>query len=186
MEDVFREYVTEVLLKRESGKTHTRVALPGKGFFDEDPLVLVDGVPHFNPDSILALDPLKMRKLDVVKRKYFIGPAIAPGIISFISYKKDLSEIQLEPGALVVEYPGLQLSREFYSPTYNSEARLNDRIPDLRNVLYWSPEIKIGGSGKGHASFYTSDQQGKYAVMVQGITPDGKAGSQLIVLDVKN
>ncbi len=186
MEDVFREYVTEVLLKRERGKNHTRVALPGKGFFDEDPLVLVDGVPHFNPDSILALDPLKMRKLDVVKRKYFIGPAIAPGIISFISYKKDLSDIQLEPGALVVEYPGLQLQREFYSPTYNTEARLHDRMPDFRNVLYWSPEIKTGSSGREQASFYTSDQAGRYAVMIQGITPDGKAGSQLIVFDVKN
>jgi len=42
-------------------------------FFDNDPLILLDGVPVFDIDRLLAIDPLKVRKLDMIHRKYFLG-----------------------------------------------------------------------------------------------------------------
>jgi uncharacterized protein YfaS (alpha-2-macroglobulin family) len=84
-----------------------------------------------------------------------------------------------------VEYEGLQREREFYSPAYNTAEKLNSRIPDFRNVLYWSPSLKTNENGRQNVSFYTSDVQGKYAVMVQGITPNGLAGSKIITFNIK-
>ena len=49
------------------------------------------------------------------------------------------------------------------------------RLPDFRNVLYWSPQLQIE-KGKHNISFYTSDIPGKYTVLIQGISGNGRAG----------
>ena len=185
MEDVFREYVPEIELRRVHGRLRLRVLKPERGFFDEDPLTLLDGVPFFDADSIMAFDPLKIRRLDVKTKNYFLGTANIAGIVSLTTYKNDLSGFQLEPGALVVDYEGLQLKREFYNPVYESNRQINSRIPDFRNVLYWDPRLGTDQSGRANSIFYTSDQPGKYVVIVQGLSAEGKAGYHMISFQVK-
>ncbi len=182
MEEDLREYVSEDNIVNSRGKFHIKV-LSDHGFLDGDPLALVDGVPVFNIDKIFTIDPLKVRKLEVVPYRYFYGPAEAEGVFSFITYKGDLGGVELDPHAVVVDYEGLQLRREFYSPVYDTQTQASSRIPDFRNVLYWSPSV--GGSGKGPVSFYTSDQPGKYVGVVEGITPNGDAGAQYFNFEVK-
>jgi hypothetical protein len=181
MEEDLREYVSEDNIVRTKGRFHIKV-LNDRGFLDGDPLVLLDGIPVFNIDKVFTLDPLKIRRLEVIRERYFYGPAMEEGIFSFTSYKGDLGGIDLDPRAIVVDYEGLQLQREFYSPVYDSPTESASRIPDFRNLLYWSPSIKA--TGKDAASFYTSDQKGKYIGVVQGITADGKAGSQSFTFQV--
>lgn len=59
------------------------------------------------------------------------------------------------------------------------------RLPDLRNLLHWKPEIMTSGSGPQNLPFYTGDQSSRYLVVLQGIATDGLAGSTNFVLDVK-
>lgn len=183
MEEVMREYVAEVNVVRSKGRFHIKV-LSDRGFLDGgDPLVMLDGIPVFNIDKAFTIDPLKIRKLEVVPNNYFYGPSEDVGIFSFTSYKGDLGGVELDPKAIVMDYEGMQLRREFYSPTYDTEARSASRMPDFRNVLYWSPSVIT--QGKGTASFYTSDQPGKYVGVVQGITAKGQAGVQYFMFDVR-
>jgi hypothetical protein len=51
--------------------------------------------------------------------------------------------------------------------------------------LYWSPEINTNEKGNGLFSFYTSDIPGKYFVALQGISPNGDAGSAGFILNVE-
>jgi hypothetical protein len=178
MEEDLREYVSEDNIVNTRGNFHIKV-LNHKGFLDGDPLVLVDGVPVFNINKIFTIDPLKVRRLEVVPFRYYYGPSEEEGIFSFTTYKGDLGGVELDPRAIVVDYEGMQLHREFYSPTYDSEAQVASRIPDFRNVLYWTPEVS------GPVSFYTSDQPGKYVGVVQGLTANGDAGSQYFMFEVK-
>jgi len=62
---------------------------------------------------------------------------------------------------------------------------LESRLPDFRNLLYWTPDIKTGENGKQQVSFYTSDQLGKYAVVLQGLSASGNAGSKVFMIEVK-
>jgi len=62
---------------------------------------------------------------------------------------------------------------------------LDSHLPDFRNLLYWSPKIIIGATGKTQAVFYSSDVSGKYAIVTQGISEDGTAGSKLVFFEVK-
>ncbi|MCW3120340.1 MAG: hypothetical protein JWM28_4422 [Chitinophagaceae bacterium] len=185
MEEVLREYVMEVSPRKQNRKFHLYMLQNPHEFFTSDPLVLVDGVPFFDMDSIIAMDPLKINKIEVLSKKYYYGPLISDGIVSYSTYKGDLDGVRLDPNAVVMEYEGLQLQREFYSPVYETPAQKNSRVPDFRNLLYWAPDIKINRQNKTAVSFYTSDLEGKYFILVQGISASGKIFSKTAGFDVK-
>ena len=185
MEEVMREYIAGVATRKHQQKFHFKILDDShRQFFDEDPLILLDGVPVFDADKIIATDPLKVKKIEVVSRKYFLGPIIASGIVSYTTYKGDLEGFQFDPNVVVLEYEGLQLQREFYAPVYETEKQIKNRMPDFRNLLYWSPNLITNQEGRKQVIFYTSDQQGKYIAVIQGISPDGKAGSYSFSFDV--
>jgi len=157
--------------------------LPTKTYFDDGPLILLDGLRVSNPNDIINFDPLKIKRLDVVTRRYYYGNMISDGIVSYTTYKGDLAGFALHPGNIVVRFDGLQREREFYSPEYSNE-NTRDHLPDLRNVLYWLPNINTDKNGKANFNFYTSDLTGKFLCVIQGITTTGSSGSSAFTIDV--
>ncbi|MES1223333.1 MAG: hypothetical protein ABUT20_48005, partial [Bacteroidota bacterium] len=186
VEEVLREYVPEVNVRKSEGKFYLPVFdNVRKEFFRVDPLILLDGVTVLDADKIMSYDPLKIRKLEVVARMYFYGGMFFGGIVNFITYRGDLTGFELDPHATVIDYETLQMQREFFSPVYETKEQVQGRMPDFRNLLYWSPNVKTGKDGKDEIGFYTSDLPGKYAVVLQGITPAGKTGSKIVYFQVK-
>lgn len=186
MEEVMREYVSEVRIIKEKNKFRYEVMnVPAKLYFNLPPLVLLDGVPVFDVDKIVAFDPLKIKKIEVVGRKYFWGNIINSGIVSYTTYEGDLAGYELDPSAVIVEFQGLQLQREFYQPDYSTPEKMSSRLPDARNVLLWEPSMRTGTRGAISKSFYTSDVPGKYVVVVQGVNHTGIAGSSMVAISVK-
>jgi len=185
MEEVLREYILEVAPRKQNRKFHLYVLKNPHEFFEDDALVLIDGVPFFDMDSVMAIDPLKIRKIEVLGREYLMGPLASPGIVSYSTYKGDLDGVRLDPNAVVIEYESLQLKREFYAPHYETPAQKNNRKPDFRNVLFWSPSVKINGRQKKELSFYTSDLDGKYFILLQGISAKGDIISSSASFEVK-
>ena len=194
IEEVMREYVAEVNVIRRQKKYHFNTfnnpgfllqnLQPSEKVFEKDPLVLLDGVPVFDVDNIIAYDPLKVQKLEVVDERYIWGPITADGIVSYTTYQGNLPGFTLNPHDIVLDYNGLQKQRIFYSPDYSNEKLQQSRLPDFRDVLYWSPDIKTDSSGNGNISFYTGDVPGKYLVVLQGISANGDAGSENLILNV--
>jgi hypothetical protein len=186
LEEVMREYVPGVVVRLRKDGFHfivynklTRLTLP------EDPMVLLDGVPVFNTNKIMALNPLKIQKLEVMDRRYFHGKSLYNGIVSYTTYKGDLEGFQLDPRVLLQQYEGLQRQREFYAPRYETDQEKKSRLPDLRNLLYWNPNLTTP-AGTQTLEFYTGDQAGRYLVEVQGLSPSGLAGSTRFVIEVKS
>jgi hypothetical protein len=179
MEEVMREYVREVRVRNTRGNFafYVQADQANELFFESRPLVLVDGVPVSDINNIIQFDPLKFNKIEIVPKRYLLGDSVYSGIISYSTYNGDLSGFPLDRNAYILDYEGLQLHREFYSPVYDTRDQQTSRIPDLRNILYWSPDITTNASGKCEVSFYTSDLPGRYTVIVQGITSTGQAGS---------
>lgn len=114
-----------------------------------------------------------------------MGPVNFTGIMNWTTYKGDLGGYILDPHATVIDYEGLQLRREFYSPSYATDAETASHLPDFRTVLYWAPEVPMSANGMGTLSFYSSDVPGKYIVIAEGIARDGTAGSGMTTFEVK-
>jgi hypothetical protein len=184
MEEVLREYVHEVIVARTQKKFHFKV-LNATALLENNPLVLLDGIPVYDMDKIIAIDPLKVKRLELVNERYYLRPLVTDGVLSFTSMKNDLAGYEIDPHALVLDYEGMQLNRDFFSPVYDRPEQAANHLPDFRNVLYWQPNVTTDASGKATVSFYTSDLTGIYTGVLQGITANGVAGGGTFSMEVK-
>ncbi len=185
LEEVMREYVPGVFVrKRKDGFHFLVVDYVGGGILPGDPIVLIDGVPVPDVDDMMRVDPIRVRKLEVVKRPYYLGQSVFSGIISLTTYNGDLGGLKLDPSSLSLDYEGLQLKRVFHKPEYTRDG-VNDRMPDQRVLLHWEPDITIGPDGKYQLDFFTSDVPGQYLIVVEGLTDSGIPGSGRAVIGVE-
>ena len=177
MEEVMREYVPGVLVTKKKGEFFLRVHdIVNHGTFYDEPLILMDGVPIFDTDKLMAIDPLKVRKLEAVTKAFFHGQSAFAGIVSFTTYKGDLAGFEPHPGSVTLNFEGLQFSREFYQPRYETQEAKSSREPDARNLLMWAPRVTVV-NGKAELRFYTSDQTGYFQIEVEGLSRSGRMGS---------
>jgi hypothetical protein len=186
MEEVLREYVHSINVNRR-GDNYQIYAVNNsvRNFFPDEPLILIDGVPFFYANELVQTDPLKIKRLDLINRQYDLGYQTYPGIINLTTYHGDLDGIVLNPHALVLDYPGIPETREFFSPKYETEQQINSRMPDFRTLLYWTPQIKSDATGRKQLNFYTSDLPGKYALVVEGVSDTGVPVNHVVFFTVK-
>lgn len=189
MEEVLREYVQEVAVNKENNNL---VLAAGRRdhagiVYRYEPLVLVDGIPLFDdPNKIFSYDPLKVKELQIVNKKYFLGTSSFEGILNFKTFEGRPEGLALDPNATVLDYEGLQLQRHFFQPLYETQNQTASRLPDFRNLLFWAPTIKTDSLGKQTLSFYTSDLPGKYMVEIKGLSAEGRAGDKSFTIEVIN
>ncbi len=186
MEEVMREYVAPIMVRKRKDDFYFYVLNKKTNeMFKEGPLVLLDGVPVFDVNSIIAFDPLKVWRLDVVSSRYYYGRLTFMGIASYSTYTGDLAGFPVDKRAWVTEYDGLNWQREFYSPVYETKEQIDSRIPDHRTLLYWAPDVKTGPEGQAELTFYASDVPGTYLMDIQGLTNDGMPGTTSLTFRVQ-
>jgi len=174
MEEVIKEYIAELAFKKAGDHYQLRVKDKAIGtFFENAPLVLMDGVPLKNADKVMSFDPLKIRTVDITASRYFHNTQVYEGIVSFKTYDGNLAGYELDPDNIVVEYNALQLQQEFYKPVYNNDEKKKSRLPDFRNMLSWEPRIDLDADGTATFDFYTSGCTGRFLIFLQGLSPNG-------------
>lgn len=178
MEEVLREYVSEVKVSlRKKEFQLTVFDKQANNFFDAAPLVLIDGLPLFDDgNSIVRMGTMNIKKLEIVTDNYGYGNHTFSGILSFQTYKGDLSEVKVPAAATILDYDGIQYQKEFYAPMYAEDFSKRSRLADYRTTLLWSPENMTNHLGKAVLDFYTSDLEGEYVVVVQSLSENGSAG----------
>lgn len=185
MEEVLREYVTEVSVRRSRADYSLRVLdADNNVYFDGQPLLLLDGIPLVRANEIIDYDPLQVEKIDVVTGKYYYGTGVYDGIVSFSTYDGHIEGFELDSRAKVFHYEGMQYEREFYVPPYADGQASNPRVPDFRNVLHWEPRLAFDETGTATLRVSTSDLSGRFAVLVQGIDQQGRTAYHLGYFDV--
>lgn len=187
IEEVLREYVTLVDVRKREGDFHFILYdFANNSTLKTDPLIMLDGVPVFDRNKFMTVSALKLHTLEVVNYKYFLGGSFFNGILNWRSYNGDMAGYDVGSHALVIDYNGLQQEREFYSPVYNNEAQIANHLPDFRNVLLWSPNIKVAAGADQEVQFFTSDLPGKYMIYIQGISRSGVSGSASSIFSVSS
>lgn len=182
LEEVLREYVQGVYVRQRKDGLHLLVADQlHRTTFEDDPLVLLDGVPIFNIPRFMAFDPLHIQRVAVFTNRYFLGTQTYGGLLSFTTYQGNLQDFPLDARALLETYEGTQGQREFFAPRYDAAA---SSLPDVRNLLHWEPHLTLAPAATQELSFYTSDQAGRYRVVVQGLGANGQAGSATTTFEV--
>ncbi|WP_460685683.1 hypothetical protein [Niabella aquatica] len=174
MEEVLREYVTNINVNLRNSKL--RMTILDEKFqriYDENILVLLNGVPLSDYNNIFRYDPLKIKKLDVVPRRYLVGNTAFSGIASFETYNSRFDAFDLDPAVVPVEYDGLQLNREFFIPRYENGNKGDLRIPDYRTTLLWKPDVALKENSTNLIETTSSDFKGRYRVVFNGLSEKG-------------
>jgi hypothetical protein len=91
------------------------------------------------------------------------------GIINIVSRNDNMGFVDLPKSGLLLNYHMLdhQVSGN------QSSAPVDPRIPDMRNTLYWNPEVTLFEGNRGNIEFYTGDVPGNYEVWIRGYTALG-------------
>ena len=99
MEEVLREYVQSINVVLRDGKLYMTMydelyakmyADVNQAIYRDNILVLLDGVPLMNYNRIFSYDPLKVKKLEVVPRRFVMGGINFNGIASFETYHRQV------------------------------------------------------------------------------------------------
>ena len=175
MEEVFIELLPGVILRSKKTGYEIKITNPLTGnFYNEPPLVMIDGVIINDLTVLVDLDPERVEKIEVVKTPYLIGDLILHGIVNVITRSGDFSNVTIPEYAVILPYKIIEEPSAIILPDYSDESNRQSRKPDLRNTLYWNPSVKTDRNGEAETDFWTSDLPGVYTITIRGITGTGK------------
>ncbi len=139
------------------------------------PLFLLNGVP-VDVGVISSMSPSDVAFIDVLRgpRTTIYGPQAFGGVLAVYTKKgaQAQPEASIPKNILRITHPGFSVAKEFYTPNYDV-IDYTAAKPDYRSTLYWDPNILVK-NGIATVSFYTSDQEGIFDIIVEGITSTGK------------
>ena len=172
MEELFIEVVNQVRFKKIRNQ-YTFLLFDNNGnVISESPLLLLDKIPIFNPNTIMELDISQIEKLEVINRPYVLGENTFQGILSFSTKNNDFAGIPLPGSSVFVGFQAVEPDSDLAAYYCNCNTG-ETRIPDFRTTLYWNPRIELTAEGV-EVEFNTSDAAGTYNVVVKGFHKSGQ------------
>lgn len=174
LEEVLREYVSGLWVRKKDDQFYFLMPdIITNNIMENNPFVILDGIPIFSVNRLLEIDPLKIKKIDLTRRRYYLDGVLFYGIASFQTYDGDLGGFLPDSKAFKIDYEGMQLRKEFYAPIYDSPLKVTSRIPDRRTLLLWNPQLNSSQNGELSFNFFTSDIKGTFIIDIQGIDEAG-------------
>jgi hypothetical protein len=173
MNEVFKEIVPNIGVRDRkninSFKVYGSIAGSVKSTF-----TLVDGIFIKEINRIMVINPEDIKQIDVINLNYFLQDQQLGAIINIQTNKGDLSSLDFDNRIFRREFIGYHYSYNYSSPDYSVDSILASPVADFRNLLFWNPRVKLDQNGVGMIRFYTSDDSGRYNIVIEGTAPDGK------------
>lgn len=148
--------------------------------------VVVDGVYFENVDfnTILMED---VASIEVHRSGLYLAAYGAYGRngVLVVTLKKNRGSNYPQKGILILQPKGIATAAEFYKPVYEVDSEHTFRR-DLRTTLHWEPFVLSSKEGKASFDFYTSDEPGRYRVILEGIDLQGRLGRKILEFDVED
>lgn len=135
-------------------------------YFNEQPLLLLDGIPIRDLNVIKDMGTKDIDKIEICQNERFYGDLIFPGVVAIYTSKADYTRVPESNDLIKLNLEVIQPRATLNTP---SEQKLSD--PDLRQVLLWKPSLKP--APKMELDFRTSDIKGRFKLIVHGKTRDG-------------
>jgi hypothetical protein len=182
MEDIFREYIPEVVLRKKNDHFELQLVNSINSLrLTGAPLILLDGIPILDADVVMNYNPLYLQRIEIVARKYFYSVLQTDGIISMRTYDGNAKGLPTDK-LLQRVHSAMQPPKIYYTPSYS--LKTDSRVPDFRIQLLWESTIVLGAAKTKNVSFFTSDVTGTFVITVSGFTRDGRYVQKEDVIEV--
>lgn len=170
LSETFIEYIPGAAPRKAATRLNVQMKfqLPGARM---EPLILLDGVPA-SAEEVLSFSPYKVKSIGLINNRIFIGPLVADGLVTLRTFEQDLQGFDPGGNTMKVAYKGLEREKAYRFPAYDNQP--NERIPDLRDQLFWDPVVTIRSGQPYPLEFYTSDTAGAFEIIIQGFDAEGE------------
>ncbi len=183
----FKEVVRNILPGVYYNRSENKVRVIDRGtqtLWPNEALVLLNNIPFPDPAFVAKLGTKQIKKIDLKKNHVIYGNVDLYGILSITTNQKNV--YALNPAYANITIPNIvrNVQVQLQGPDY-SNLTTPKSVPDLRQTLYWNPELKLDDNGKATIEFYTSDLKGNYTIEVDGISSKGDIIYSNSSIDVK-
>ncbi len=167
MEEVFKEIVSHVFVRKKNKKNVLWVYNDKKFEFFKEPLLLIDNLPVFEPDKLLKIVPNSVSGIYVINNPFYIGDHTINGIIALQTTTNNYAGVEIPANGVFVEYLTLTPNSQ-KQPTFFEK----ENLPCFQNLIHWEPGVNIKDSYS--TSFQAPDDIGDYEIIITGTMPDGQ------------
>ncbi|MGN1221021.1 MAG: hypothetical protein ACI4TU_08780 [Candidatus Cryptobacteroides sp.] len=142
MRETITEYVRELSVRKQDGKTTIKVSPVKDHSFSSSllsgtALVLVDGVIVSDHSLVLDLDPGLLKRIDIYPYDVSTGSYITSGVVNFISFKSDMAGCKLPSNVRMLGFQGAPI------PVCIGPGKEDSLSPDYRYTRIWQPLLRL-------------------------------------------
>ena len=193
LKEIVFELMSYAKIKKRKGKDEifvydeSKLSIPTNEvylyFHDKPATFFVNGIPIFDNEYVFNLKYQNIKKVEIYNSKIFnFIDYKFHGIVSITTKNFQLGKkTDLEEYSNFHEFEGLSIQREYYPFKVND---VNERVPDIRHLLYWNPNSTVKKDSTTTISFRTSDVQNNFYVKIEGMSKSGKPISKIQLFNV--
>jgi len=173
VEEVIKEIVPYATIRKQKNQYSFKV-YEARSYFprDGETLTLVDGVPIYNINSVLAINPEDLNRIEVVNLNYYLEDETLGRLLCFFTNEGNMGAMDFDPRIFRQARECYHPSYSYVIPDYSSPEKRKSRLADFRNVLYFGT-INDSENNSGELNFYTGDDKGDYTVVIEAIDSKG-------------
>lgn len=176
--DDFREIAREIIpylkIRGRSGNYSFSMVNGNTSFtfFETAPALFINGVPLFNPDTIVDFGSNEISRIEILNLPWYYGDIKFNGILSiYLNESVDINSMLIDN---VTIYSLDSFANETLYKEIDDINKLRSGVrPDFRQVLFWEPNVDIQSNSFREFEFYTSHFKGDYIIVVEGYTESG-------------
>jgi len=172
VEEILTEYVTEMRVRTPGKKRHIELLLKDYHemvrFSGDYSLILLDGVPVFNQDKVIAYDPALVRSITIYPYVYSVGMKYYEGIANFETFKGNAPGLEFDSNVRIIDFKGPE-----YPVAYTCGGLSSGDYPDYRQTVYWHPLVSSTAGQEIEIPIVLPAYQGRFVVVVEGFAEDG-------------
>jgi hypothetical protein len=171
LSEVFKEIVEKVRIHKKDGKYIVNVIESESNYsIGDNPLLLYNGHVITNIAPVLNIPIPKINFIDVISQKFFIGENKYDGVLNIVP--QDVLIKVDEPQNSYRYILDLFADKSIFGTQDYSRNRSNP-IPDLRNTIYWNPDVRLDGT-ETKLMFFSGDDKGEFELELKGIGTEGE------------
>lgn len=139
---------------------------PMRNYFSDQPLILIDGIPIRDLNRIKDMGTSDIDRIEICRTERYFGDLRFPGVVAIYTTNADYSVIPESDLLIRLKTEAIQNQAVLAQP-----AIVEPSVPDLRQVIYWNPDIKPEKNISINCT--TSSVIGLYKLVVRGRLKDG-------------
>jgi len=151
---------------------------------ESGPAIFLDGVPIDDINQVITMGSDQIKRIELLPEIRYYGNISFSGILAIFTHDLKIRDIQFRNTAFKM---GALMSQPFTRPEPFAPENNNKHYPDVRQLLFWDPEIILNINERQQIGFYASDIEGKFRIDIQGITASGNTvhGSAILTIQSK-